>query len=106
MTAASSTHDAIIYGTEGFITTKNFFMAQEAELHKFDSEWGNENKVTETIDLPFIVNGYEFEIIEATDCILDGKIECEKYPFVQSEVLCKTMDALRASWNFVYPFEN
>ena len=32
--------------------------------------------------------------------------ECEKYPFVQSEVLCKTMDALRASWNFVYPFEN
>lgn len=106
MTAASSTHDAIIYGTEGYITTENFFMAQKAQLHKYDSEWGNDNKVTETIDLPFIVNGYEFEIIEATDCILDGKIECEKYPFVQSEVLCKTMDALRASWNFVYPFEN
>ena len=35
-----------------------------------------------------------------------NKTECKKYPFSQSEVLCKTMDALRASWNFVYPFEN
>mgnify|MGYP006991651184 CR=1 FL=1 len=51
------------------------------------------------------VNGYEYELREATECILQGKNECEKFPFVQSEMLCKTMDALRASWNFVYPFE-
>ena len=47
----------------------------------------------------------EYEIIEATDCILEGRTECKTYPYQYSEILCKTMDALRASWNFIYPFE-
>ena len=105
MPAASNTHDAVIFGTEGYITTQNFFMSQEAQIHKYKSEWGNDNEVVEIINFPFDVNGYEYELREATECILQGKTECEKFPFVQSEMPCKTMDALRASWNFVYPFE-
>lgn len=104
-TAGTETHNAAIYGTKGFITTENFFMAQNAELHIFTNEWGNDNEITETADLPFGINGYEYELIHATECILNGKTESDVHTNEKSIELCKLMDQLRADWNFKYPFE-
>lgn len=105
MTAGTDTHNAVIYGTKGFITTENFFLAQEAQLHTFANEWGNENKVTEIIKEPFNVNGYEYELIASTECILKGENECSIHPHKTSVELCTIMDELRKDWNFKYPFE-
>lgn len=105
MPAGTDTHNATVYGTKGFITTENFFMTQEAQLHTYQSEWGNENKITEKAKVPFDVNGYEYELIDATKCILEGKTESSVHPHHRSVELCTLMDTLRKEWNFKYPFE-
>ncbi len=105
MSAGTDTHDAIIFGTEGFIKVQNFFLAQKAEIHTFSHSWGNENEVTETIDCPFDVNGYEYEMVHTTECILKGQLESDVHTFEKSRELCKMMDTLRSDWGFKYPFE-
>lgn len=105
MTAGSETHDACIYGTKGFIYTKNFFLAQKAEIHTFTGEGGNNNEITQIIDEPFKVNGYEYEMIHVTECILAGKTESSVHTYERSYELCKMMDSLRRDWNFKYPWE-
>lgn len=105
MPSGSNTHDAIIFGEKGFITVQNFFMAQKAQVHLYTNEWGNENKVAFDIDCPFDVNGYEYEMITATECILNGKTECDVHPYSTSIALCNAMDSLRKDWKMVYPFE-
>ena len=103
--AGSNSHDAIIYGEKGFITTENFFFAQKADLHTYINTWGNENEITETINEPFSVNGYEYEVQAATDHILKGELESSVHPHSHSIALCKIMDELRKDWNMKYPFE-
>lgn len=105
MPSGSNSHDAIIFGEKGFITTKNFFMCQDAEIHTYKSEWGNDNEVTEKIEKPFDVNGYEYEMIEVTNLILKGKTESAVHSHADSIKLCKMMDTLRKDWGMVYPFE-
>lgn len=104
-TAGTDTHDATIFGTKGFITLENFFFAQKAVVHTFKNEWGNDNDITQVIEAPFAVNGYEYELIHSTDCILSGKLESDVHTFERSRVLCKAMDSLRKDWRMVYPFE-
>jgi len=99
------THDAIIFGEKGFITVENFFMTQKAKVHVYKSEWGNENELIRELNLPFHVNGYEYELAHASDCILSGKKESPVHNFFKSQSLCTLMDTLRADWNMKYPWE-
>lgn len=103
--AGSNTHDAWIFGTKGFIFARNFFLCQEAEIHTYTSDWGNDNVVSEVIKAPFDINGYEYELIHSTECILSGKTESDIHTSERSVELCKIMDSLRSDWNFKYPFE-
>lgn len=105
MTAFSDTHDAIIFGTDGIITVKNFFMTQSAKVYKFTSDAGNKNKLVKEINVPFIKNGYEYELIHATECILNGITQSPIHTFEKSKNLCITMDTLRKDWNMKYPWE-
>ena len=99
------THDAVIYGEKGFITMQNFFMAQKAEIHIYKNIWGMENDIESTIEKPFLVNGYEYELLHATEFILSGKTESDVHTFKKSQDLCSVMDSLRADWNMKYPWE-
>ena len=55
--------------------------------------------------IPFAANGYEYEMIETTSCILEGKTESAVHPHSHSLELCKMMDDLRGDWGMKYPFE-
>lgn len=101
----SKTHDSVIYGTKGFISSKNFFFQTKAEVHVYKGEGGNENDLVEVIEEPFDVNGFEYELIDASECILNEKIESEIHGFQRSIDLCRIMDQLRNDWGFKYPFE-
>ena len=105
MPAGSDTHDAIIFGTKGFITVENFFMTQYAELHLYTGDSGNTNKKAAKIAVPFKTNGYEYELVHATECILQGKTESPVHTWQKSRNLCKIMDSLRESWQMKYPWE-
>ena len=104
--SVTGTHDAIIYGTKGFILVDNFFMTQKATVHVYKDHWGSDNFFIHEIRAPFKTNGYEYELIHSTECILAGKTESDIHTFKKSEDLCDTMDALRRDWNMKYPFEN
>jgi hypothetical protein len=41
----------------------------------------------------------------AVDCIGKGLCECEAVPHAESVAIMRQMDALRAQWGLVYPFE-
>ena len=103
--STTGTHDAVIYGTKGFITIENFFMTQKADIHVYKNIWGSDNEVVREIREPFATNGYEYELAHATECILAGKTESDVHTFKKSEDLVDTMDALRRDWNFKYPWE-
>ena len=105
MPSGSDTHDAIIFGTKGFITVKNFFMTQYAELHLYTGDSGNSNKKAAKIAVPFKTNGYEYELIHATECILEGRTESPVHTWQKSRNLCAIMDSLRAAWQMKYPWE-
>ena len=104
-TSDSETHDAVIYGTKGFITMKNFYKAQEAVIHKYTGEDGFDNEVLETISIPFEINGYEYELLDATNNILQGKIESKDYTRTDSIYLASVINDIRQQLNFKYPFE-
>ena len=100
------THDAVIYGTKGYITVENFFCTQKANVYVYKNIQGGDAELTREIRHPFAVNGYEYELAHATECILAGKTESDVHTFEKSEALIDMMDALRRDWNFKYPFES
>jgi len=102
---AEGSKDAFIYGTKGYIHLPLFWMAQEAELYTYTSESGSEASLTQKINHPFAVNGYEYEIFEVTKCVLAGKTSCLLHSAQDTLAVCKVMDALRSQWHLVYPFE-
>ena len=99
------THDAVIYGTKGFITVENFFCTQKANVYVYKNIWGSEADLVREIRQPFAVNGYEYECAHATEFILAGKTESDVHTFKKSEDLIDMMDVLRKDWNFKYPWE-
>ena len=103
--STTGTHDAVIYGTKGFITVENFFMATKADVHVYKNIWGSDNEVVREIREPFATNGYEYELAHATECILAGKTESDVHTFQKSEALIDMMDVLRKDWGMTYPWE-
>ncbi len=99
------THDAVIYGTKGFITVENFFCTQKANVYVYKNIWGSEADLVREIRQPFAVNGYEYECAHATEFILAGKTKSNVHTFKKSEDLIDMMDVLRKDWNFKYPWE-
>ena len=92
--------EAVIIGTDGRI-----------EIH---DPWYKPEKMTifrsgkEAEHLEFPLNGqagYEYEALAVMDCINNGKTECDVMPLDESLEIAKTLDSLRASWNFKFPFE-
>ena len=103
--STTGTHDAVIYGTKGYITVENFFCCQKADVHVYKNIWGSDNEVVREIREPFATNGYEYELAHATECILAGKTESDVHTFKKSEALIDMMDVLRKDWNMKYPWE-
>ena len=103
--STTGTHAAVIYGTKGFITIENFFMAQQAKVYIYKVIKGADSELVREINKPFATNGYEYELKHVTECILSGKTESDIHTFKKSEDLIDVMDALRRDWNFKYPWE-
>lgn len=93
-----TTHDAFIFGTEGYIHIPNFFRAEKATLHLMDGR-------NEEFGPEFASTGYQYEAMEAMECLRRGEIESKVMPLDETVAILETMDMLRAQWNFKYPKE-
>ncbi|MGH8033724.1 MAG: Gfo/Idh/MocA family protein [Lysobacterales bacterium] len=62
-------------------------------------------KADELIELPFPGNGYQFELNEAAQCILEGKTESAIMPLDETLAIMHTMDEARRQMGVKYPVE-
>lgn len=102
LTASISTEtpqDALLLGSEGSI-----------RLH---APWWKANRFTiaidgqeaETIDVPYLGNGYTHEAMEAMRCLRDGSLESPLMPLDETAAIIETLDRARAEWGLRYPGE-
>ena len=89
---------AYIYGTDGYIRIPHFYGATELVVVKN----GEETR----IEKPCIGAGFEEEIIEASNCIREGKTESDNLPLDESIRILKIMDAFRKQNGIYYPFDD
>lgn len=60
----------------------------------------------EIMQLPFPGNGYQFQAIEAANCILAGRTESAVMPLDESLAIMETMDEIRRQLKLKYPMED
>lgn len=89
--------NGFIYGTKGYITLPHFYGATEIIVNSIDGE--------RRVSKPCIGDGFEEEIIEACNCIREGKRQSDIMPMSESIKMLELMDTIRAQTGVRYPFE-
>ncbi|NLO83971.1 MAG: Gfo/Idh/MocA family oxidoreductase [Clostridiales bacterium] len=90
--------NAVIFGTLGHIDVENFKNPQAFTIVLDSGD-------TERFELPFDVNGYEYQMREAVNCLNEGKIQSDIMTPKQSIGVMKIMDKARAKGGLRFPFE-
>lgn len=90
---------ATITGSKGRIEVPSFWAAEEAFIYD------NQGALIEHLHIPHRVNGFEYEIQAVIEDIHAGRTENATMPQDKTIKMLEVMDALRASWNVVYPGE-
>jgi predicted dehydrogenase len=91
-------NDLWIYGAKGRIQLPSFVSCRSATL-AVDGEdprrWEGE----------FRGNGYNYQAEAVMDCVREGALESAVMPLDESLNIARTMDEIRAQWDFKYPSE-
>jgi len=89
----------IISGTEGYIRVDNINCPEVVEVYR------NYELVARYEKPEDMVNGYEYQVIEARRCIENGLTESPMMPHEETLAIMKQMDGLRKEWGVVYPMD-
>lgn len=83
-----------IHGTKGrvLIDTEEFHCAQRVALVDWD------NQVVEELDQPFACNGYEYEALEAMECVRQGRTVSSLVPMEETIAMITLMEECRSRW--------
>ncbi len=90
-------HVAYIIGTEGMIRIPAFWCAREFTVISGGKE--------ERIEEGYPGNGFEFQAMEAMQCLREGRTESATMPLDESISIMETMDRAREQWGLKYPGE-
>lgn len=91
----NTAHEALIYGTDGYIRIPDWWHANRLILNKGGKE--------QTFDVPHDGNGYGHEAAEVARCVRAGKLESDTMSLDETLAIMQTMDAIRAQWGLKYP---
>ncbi|AQT69355.1 1,5-anhydro-D-fructose reductase [Anaerohalosphaera lusitana] len=97
---ASTPGEATISGSKGYIKIHSPFWCPSKATVSID-----EGK-TETIEVPFEGNGYNYEAAEVHRCLREGLTQSPKMPLEETLRIMGTMDNIRKQWNLKYPMEH
>ena len=89
----------IISGTEGYIRVDNINCPEVVEVYR------NYELVARFTRPEDMINGYEYQVIEAKRCIESGLTESPMMPHEETISIMKQMDALRKEWGVLYPYD-
>lgn len=95
----STDHNAVIYGTEGYIKIPPFFWQPKQVI--FKTADADETEIM----FNHKGNGYNYEAAEVAKCLKNGEKESWLMPLDRSVSIMKTLDQIRAQWNLKYPME-
>ena len=89
-----------VYGERGHIVVHGggFWQSTAATLVR-------DGEPAQTVDAPFRINGFEYEIEEVMRCVHAGLVESPRLPPAESLAIVELMDAMRARVGVRYPFE-
>ena len=87
-----------VYGSKGYIDVPDFKNPQRVALYADGCE-------PQVIERPFEVNGFEYEIREAMNCVREGRTESALMTAEQSIAVMRIMDEIRRQNGLRFPFE-
>lgn len=87
-----------VYGSKGYIDVPDFKNPQRVTLYADGCE-------PQVIERPFEVNGFEYEIREAMNCVREGRTESALMTAEQSIAVMRIMDEIRRQNGLRFPFE-
>lgn len=90
---------AYILGSEGSIQIHAPFWKATVSTLNIDG------KAPETIEIPHVGNGYNYEAEEVMRCMRAGKLESDVMPLDETLTIMETMDRLRELWRIKYPMD-
>jgi predicted dehydrogenase len=96
----SSDRGGYVWGTEGYLVVTNINNPESIDIYD------NTHKPVRSIAVPPQLTGYEYEVADAANALLDGKIECEAMPHADTIRIMELMDAIRDRWGLKFPFES
>ncbi|AFG36392.1 putative dehydrogenase [Spirochaeta africana DSM 8902] len=88
-------HTALLYGTTGSIEVEDFFHPSVIHVRT--------GSHTHTYQVGYPATGFQYEIQEASHCILSGLAESRIMPIEESLQIISLMDQFRADWGLSYP---
>ena len=93
--------DMYIMGTKGRVSIQDelFFSASKAVAYDFD------NNVLDSFEQPHLVNGYEYEAMEAVRCLQEGLTESPLVPLDETVAVLKILDKCRKNAGYRFDFE-
>lgn len=92
----------LICGTDGFICVENINNPQRIDVYDAD---GLTCSLRKSIAVPPQITGYEYEILSCRRAIEEGRIECPEMPHAETLEIMRQLDAIRAQFGIVFPFE-
>lgn len=90
--------EALIVGSNGQIHLPDFQRAERLI-------WASEDQEPQEIYEPFEINGFEYEIKEATRCVQAGMTSSDIFKPSDSIAIIQLLDKLRNDWNMKFSFE-
>jgi hypothetical protein len=90
---------AVLFGTKGQITLPNFSALQNFIVEKSDG-------TKYSVDAPFEINGFEYQIRETAACLLAKRIESNIMTHQNTLNIMQLMDEARTAWGLRFPCEN
>jgi len=98
--SARTNTEAFIYGTKGVIhLPERWFTPTDVIVQLY----GQKEADFQTISFDYASTGFEYEIEEASRCILEGKTEHEKMSWDFSLKLIRLLDTIRKKIGLTYP---
>lgn len=84
---------------------KGYMYFEEVNVPTWYEIYDVEGNLQEHVDLPVMVNGYEYEVLECREQILSGNTEAISINLYETCRVMGMMDSLRNQWDMLYPWE-
>ncbi len=90
----ATSRDGFIYGKDGYIKVININNPERIEVYRHDDKENNFATLVSNINIKKEFNGYEYELLETYDSILNGRIENPSMPLDKSLKIMEIIDQI------------